>query len=178
MVVLVVQPAADAKNIKLDYSAEPGLGAISADSARLHQIFWNLLSNAVKFTPVGGQVSLRTYRYRGSVRLAISDTGVGIPRHEIAKLGRPFEQVENHYVNSYLLRLNDAWQLHVDAAENHRHAQLRPVAGLAPAHRARGAGVRHQPLRLPAGVQLPRRCSRRRRAGALVGAHARTTANR
>lgn len=27
------------------------------------------------------------------------------------------EQVENHYVNSYLLRLNDAWQVHVDAAE-------------------------------------------------------------
>lgn len=29
-----------------------------------------------------------------------------------------FEQVENHYVNSYLLRLNDAWQRHVDAAES------------------------------------------------------------
>ena len=28
-----------------------------------------------------------------------------------------FEQVENHYVNSYLLRLNEAWQTHVDAAE-------------------------------------------------------------
>jgi uncharacterized protein (TIGR02687 family) len=29
-----------------------------------------------------------------------------------------FEQVENHYVNSYLLRLNDAWQRHVDAANS------------------------------------------------------------
>jgi uncharacterized protein (TIGR02687 family) len=28
-----------------------------------------------------------------------------------------FQQVENHYVNSYLLRLNDAWQVHVDAAQ-------------------------------------------------------------
>ena len=28
-----------------------------------------------------------------------------------------FERVENHYVNSYLLRLNEAWQTHVDAAE-------------------------------------------------------------
>lgn len=27
-----------------------------------------------------------------------------------------YEQVENHYVNSYLLRLNDSWQVHVDAA--------------------------------------------------------------
>jgi len=34
-----------------------------------------------------------------------------------ASLMQPlFEQVENHYVNSYLLRLNDAWQKHVDAA--------------------------------------------------------------
>ncbi|MDX8433269.1 BREX-1 system phosphatase PglZ type A [Mesorhizobium abyssinicae] len=29
-----------------------------------------------------------------------------------------FEQVENHYVNSYLLRVNDAWQRHVDAANS------------------------------------------------------------
>ena len=29
-----------------------------------------------------------------------------------------FQQVENHYVNSYLLRLNDAWQVHVDAAQS------------------------------------------------------------
>jgi uncharacterized protein (TIGR02687 family) len=29
-----------------------------------------------------------------------------------------FEQVENHYANSYLLRLNEAWQRHVDAAES------------------------------------------------------------
>ena len=28
-----------------------------------------------------------------------------------------FERVENHYVNSYLVRLNEAWQTHVDAAE-------------------------------------------------------------
>ncbi len=31
-------------------------------------------------------------------------------------MGDLFEQVENHYVNSYLTRLNDAWQVHVDAA--------------------------------------------------------------
>src|SRR5215216_100815 len=54
----VVQPASDAKNITLDYYAQPGLGAISADSARVQQIIWNLLSNAVKFTPHGGKISL------------------------------------------------------------------------------------------------------------------------
>jgi uncharacterized protein (TIGR02687 family) len=32
-------------------------------------------------------------------------------------MGELFTQVENHYVNTYLLRLNDAWQVHVDAAD-------------------------------------------------------------
>ena len=32
-------------------------------------------------------------------------------------LGDLFTQIENHYVNNYLLRLNDAWQVHVDAAD-------------------------------------------------------------
>ncbi len=64
----VVRPAADAKGITLDYWAEPGLGAISADSARLQQIIWNLLSNAVKFTPHGGKIYVR--RRAGWIRCA------------------------------------------------------------------------------------------------------------
>src|SRR5215468_5717739 len=39
----VVRPAADAKGILLAYSVQPGIGAISADSARLQQVIWNLL---------------------------------------------------------------------------------------------------------------------------------------
>jgi two-component system, cell cycle sensor histidine kinase PleC len=96
----VVQQTARERNIRLETHGNPGL-ELQGDRRALKQVLINLLSNAVKFTPVGGQVSLRTYRYRGSVRLAISDTGVGIPRHEIAKLGRPFEQVENQFTKGH-----------------------------------------------------------------------------
>jgi two-component system, cell cycle sensor histidine kinase PleC len=96
----VVQQTAWERNIRLEPNGNPAL-ELQGDRRALKQVLINLLSNAVKFTPVGGQVSLRSYRYRGSVRIAISDTGVGIPREEIAKLGRPFEQVENQFTKGH-----------------------------------------------------------------------------
>ena len=96
----VVQQAAEARNITLQTLGNSSID-FWGDRRALKQVVINLLSNAVKFTPVGGEVTLRTYRYRGSVRIAIADTGVGIPRHEIAKLGRPFEQVENQFTKGH-----------------------------------------------------------------------------
>ena len=96
----VVQQTAQARNIRLQTIGNPAI-ELGGDRRALKQVLINLLANAVKFTPVGGDVTVRTYRYRGSVRIAIADTGVGIPRHEIAKLGRPFEQVENQFTKGH-----------------------------------------------------------------------------
>ena len=96
----VVENAAQSRNIKLHPIGNHSI-ELAGDRRALKQVLINLLSNAVKFTPVGGEVTIRTYRYRGTVRIAISDTGVGIPRHEIAKLGRPFEQVENQFTKGH-----------------------------------------------------------------------------
>ncbi len=96
----VVQQAAQSRNIRLETLGNNSI-EVSGDRRALKQVLINLLSNAVKFTPVGGEVTCRTYRYRGTVRIAISDTGVGIPRHEISKLGRPFEQVENQFTKGH-----------------------------------------------------------------------------
>ncbi len=67
--------------------------SIFGDKRALKQVLINLLANAIKFTPPGGKVLLRAYRYRGSVRIAIADTGVGIAKHDLGRLGKPFEQV-------------------------------------------------------------------------------------
>ncbi|MGH9144017.1 MAG: cache domain-containing sensor histidine kinase, partial [Vicinamibacterales bacterium] len=45
-----VQPAADAKALRLDTVIDPDAGTITADPDRLLQVIWNLLSNAIKFT--------------------------------------------------------------------------------------------------------------------------------
>ena len=97
----VVRPAADAKNIKLDYSAEPGVGAISADSARVHQIVWNLLSNAVKFTPQGGQITIRIEQDGPHARITVKDTGQGIDAEFLPRVFDRFRQADSSTTRSF-----------------------------------------------------------------------------
>jgi signal transduction histidine kinase/ActR/RegA family two-component response regulator len=97
----VVRPAADAKGICLDYSAQPGLGAISADSARLQQIIWNLLSNAVKFTPHGGQISIRVEQEESDARVTVKDTGQGIDAEFLPRVFDRFRQADSSTTRSF-----------------------------------------------------------------------------
>ncbi len=97
----VVRPAADAKGITLDYSAQPGLGAISADSARVHQIIWNLLSNAVKFTPHGGRISVRVEQDGCDARVTVQDTGQGIDPEFLPRVFDRFRQADSSTTRSF-----------------------------------------------------------------------------
>jgi signal transduction histidine kinase/CheY-like chemotaxis protein len=91
----VVQPAADAKGIKLCYWSRPGLGAISADSARLQQIIWNLLSNAVKFTPRDGKIDVRVEQDGSNAKLTVRDTGQGIDPEFLPRVFDRFRQADS-----------------------------------------------------------------------------------
>ncbi len=97
----VVRPAADAKNIRLDYSAESGVGAISADSARLQQIVWNLLSNAVKFTPHGGKITVRISQEGSHTKLTVKDTGQGIDAEFLPRVFDRFRQADSSTTRSF-----------------------------------------------------------------------------
>ncbi len=97
----VVRPAADAKAISLDYWAEPGLGAISADSARLHQIIWNLLSNAVKFTPHGGKICVRVEQDGANACVTVKDTGQGIEPEFLPRVFDRFLQADSSTTRSF-----------------------------------------------------------------------------
>jgi two-component system sensor histidine kinase BaeS len=56
---------------------------VSGDERRLGQVVRNLLSNALAFTGAGGRVDVEVAAHDGSVRLAVSDTGIGIPADEL-----------------------------------------------------------------------------------------------
>jgi two-component system, cell cycle sensor histidine kinase PleC len=73
----------------------------TADRRALKQITLNLLSNAVKFTPEGGRILVRGRVSAGCVVIAIEDTGIGIAKDALARLGRPFEQVESQLTKSH-----------------------------------------------------------------------------
>jgi two-component system, cell cycle sensor histidine kinase PleC len=96
----VVSGRADDKRLTL--GARMGRGIrLTADQRLLKQIVLNLLSKAVKFTPEGGRVTVRARSRSGWVVIAIADTGIGIPEEALARLGRPFEQVESQLTKSH-----------------------------------------------------------------------------
>lgn len=73
------------------------------DGRRLMQILLNLLNNAVKFTPEHGQVGLEVYDDvdQELLTLTVWDTGIGIAAEDIAKLFRPFVQLDSKLSRQY-----------------------------------------------------------------------------
>lgn len=79
--------------IKEDFRA--GDDRLTADPARLQQVFWNLIRNAAKFTPRdGGEATVRTWNDAGNGQLVIEveDNGVGIPAEVLPRIFNAFEQ--------------------------------------------------------------------------------------
>ena len=93
-VAALYEPLARDKGIDYRIDIDPNLpAAVRADETRLKQVIGNLLGNAIKFTN-DGSVSM-TLRYMDAerhLRCAVSDTGVGIAKDEIALVFDAFEQ--------------------------------------------------------------------------------------
>jgi signal transduction histidine kinase len=68
---------------------------IDADRTRIAQVLSNLLSNAIKYSPGGGVVRIRTHLHRGSVRVSISDSGIGIPEEQRDSIFEKFFRIES-----------------------------------------------------------------------------------
>ena len=69
----------------------------NGDELRLSQVITNLLSNAVKFTPANGRISLTVTEVHktdthGKLRVAVTDTGIGISPEQLSRLFNAFEQ--------------------------------------------------------------------------------------
>ncbi|MGY8676195.1 ATP-binding protein [Bradyrhizobium sp. UFLA05-153] len=96
----VVSGRAQDKNLTLDADIDSIISVV-ADRRATKQIIVNLLSNAVKFTPDGGRIVVRSRQLEDKVVLMIADTGIGIAPHSLARLGRPFEQVESQLTKTY-----------------------------------------------------------------------------
>jgi hypothetical protein len=93
-VKMCCQGDAQQKGIDVRLEASAAHHWVSGDPARLQQVFWNLLTNAVKFTPEGGRVEVRTTSLRdgATVRVSVTDTGIGIDPDALPKIFNAFEQ--------------------------------------------------------------------------------------
>ena len=89
------------QKLTLSLSVPTDIPVLWADERAIKQIVYNMLSNAIKFTPSLGQVMLAAEVGQcGGVDIRVTDTGIGIPAEEMARILRPFEQVENCYARS------------------------------------------------------------------------------
>src|SRR5262245_16768269 len=59
---------------------------IDGDRLRLIQVLQNLIQNAIKYSPEGGMVQLQVEQQAATVRVAVSDEGVGIPQADLPRL--------------------------------------------------------------------------------------------
>ena len=81
----LIEPQASRGDLRLEQHLPPGLTAL-CDRERVLQVLANLLGNAVKFTPAGGTVTVEALADDAEVRVAVRDTGPGIPEDEQPRL--------------------------------------------------------------------------------------------
>ncbi len=97
----LVALTADAKRLHLSSHLAPECPeVVSGDAARIRQILVNLLGNAVKFTDHGA-VTVQVSANGPTIRIAVRDTGIGIPADRMALLFRPFSQVDASNARTY-----------------------------------------------------------------------------
>jgi signal transduction histidine kinase len=88
-----VAPLIDAKSLDLQPLAGTRGLTIAADPMRLRQVLLNGLSNAIKFTEAEGSIHIATRSLNGAAWIEITDSGIGVPANQLARMFGEFEQV-------------------------------------------------------------------------------------
>jgi signal transduction histidine kinase len=86
--------AAAGGKVEIEYVAPDEPIEASLDRARIRQVAAILLDNAIKYTPEGGTVAVDVGRENGWMRLAVSDTGIGIPADQLPLVFERFHQAD------------------------------------------------------------------------------------
>jgi two-component system phosphate regulon sensor histidine kinase PhoR len=91
----ITEPKAAKKGITVEKDIPEEMNPVIGDRDSLEQVFLNVLDNAVKFTPEAGTISVSAVKdEEDRLAVRITDTGTGIPKDEIPRLGERFYRVD------------------------------------------------------------------------------------
>ncbi|MGD0647114.1 MAG: PAS domain-containing sensor histidine kinase [Acidobacteriaceae bacterium] len=90
--IMAIRPYAESRAVSIRMGDDVDFSVI-ADPMRLRQILYNLLSNGAKFTQPGGEVLVDAIAEGDTVRVTVSDTGLGIASEERTRIFEKFYQV-------------------------------------------------------------------------------------
>ncbi len=77
---------AQSAGITLDFKVPERQAMVRADIGLVQRVLENLLRNALKFTPAGGSVSIQLESTSGTIKVAVADTGCGIPPEDLERI--------------------------------------------------------------------------------------------
>ncbi len=84
------EPQLKGKRIRLSMERAPSLPMIRGHRGKVQQVILNLLMNAAQALPSGGEIRLALDRDGESVRIRVSDSGIGIPSASLPRIFEPF----------------------------------------------------------------------------------------
>lgn len=90
------QLIAKEKGIRIIINSPGDLPPVNADVALIDRVIQNLIDNAIKFTRAGGSISIELTNNFENVRIAIRDTGEGIPEEEIGQIFNRYHKVRRN----------------------------------------------------------------------------------
>jgi two-component system cell cycle sensor histidine kinase PleC len=94
----MLRPLADAQQVSIEVASDSWQWpAIEGDAVKIKQVFTNLIGNAIKFTPAGGRVTIASDVAESTLRIRISDTGIGMRAEDIPLVVRPFHRLEEAF---------------------------------------------------------------------------------
>ncbi len=90
------QQNAHERKVRLVHEIKQPNLAVEGDAEKITLVLRNLIKNALNFTNAGGVVKVTAEEVPGYVKLAVIDSGIGIPAVEQKKIFKRFYQVEKH----------------------------------------------------------------------------------